>query len=205
MSDTAQVSESTAVHPPETNSLPAHLVGLNALLRAGTESFTPEIVQQLMGTVAGFVETVDRLQANGLLEQLDALSGKMNEVGALMDRVVGWQADGTIDRLEGVIRLLRAALEAFTPDIVQSLVNTVAKLIDLADRLMASEVFRQFPDMLVDLDAVLSSPPGRSDHEFRQLARTMREPDIQDGLELVMELLRRAGRGARTSATARKS
>ncbi len=204
MSDTTQVSESTAVHPPEAP-LPAHLVGLNALLRAGTESFTPEIVQQLMGTVASFVETVDRLQANGLLEQLDALSGKMNQVGALMDRIMTWQEDGTMDKLEEVIRVLRAALEAFTPDIVQTLVNTVSKLLDLADRLMASELFRQFPDMLVDLDAVLSNPPSRADHEFRQLARTLREPDVQDGLELVMELLRRAGRGARTSATTRKS
>ncbi|MDI3316024.1 MAG: hypothetical protein QJR14_00070 [Bacillota bacterium] len=174
------------------------------LLTAFTDSMTPETLSSLMALVSQLAELADRLAKPELAGFLDRLLPELPTLERLLERVERMEKDGGLARVEELLGFLGTALSATTPELVGSLAGTLSRLLDVADLLMQSEIFRQLPAALADVDHVLREPPRHQPRgELRHLMARLRDPDLQDGLELALEVLSRAGRGAREEAARR--
>ncbi|QQE81002.1 DUF1641 domain-containing protein [Alicyclobacillus sp. SO9] len=160
-------------------------------LNAGLDSMTPEIVDGLVGTVVQLLELGDQLMQSKVFKMAPELIGTLE---LAVDRLVQWQEDGTLDNLDKLIHFLNAALDSMTPEIVDGLVTTVVQLMELGDQLMQSKLFKMLPDILNITDTMLTDPP-KSKHGVRHVVKTFREPEIQDGLQLMLGFLREVGKG----------
>ncbi|MDI3297667.1 MAG: DUF1641 domain-containing protein [Bacillota bacterium] len=179
---------------------------LAGTVTAFADALTPETLSGLMRMTSELAALADRLARPEVAGLLDRLLEELPTLERLLDRVERMEKDGGLARVEELLGFLGTALSASTPELVGSLARTLARLLEVADQLMESELFRQLPAALGDVDRVLRQPPRHSPRgELRHLMARLRDPDVQDGLELVLEVLRRAGRGAREEAMRRSS
>lgn len=111
-----------------------------------------------------------------------------------IDRISKWQEDGTLDNLEKILHFVNAALDSMTPEIVDGLVGTVVQVMEVGDQLLQSRLFKMAPDILSTSDAILANPP-KTQHGLWQLMKTVRDPEVQDGMQLMLGVLREVGRG----------
>lgn len=160
-------------------------------LNAALDSMTPEIVDGLVGTVVQLVELGDQFMQTKMFKRAPKLIGTLE---LLVDRLMKWQEDGTLDNVDRLIHFLNAALDSMTPEIVDGLVGTVVQLLELGDQFMQSRLFKMVPDILNTTDAVLTDAP-KSKRGIGPLMKAFREPEIQGGMQLMLGFLREMGKG----------
>lgn len=184
----------------------AVLNGWAGTVAAFTDAMTPETVSSLMRMLSQLAELGDRLARPEVAALLDRLLDMLPTLERVLDRVERMERDGGLAHVEELLGFLGTALSAATPELISAVAGTAERLLEMADQLMQSELFRQLPDALGDVNLVLREPPRHSPHgELRHLMGRLRDPDVQDGLELLLEILKRAGRGAREEAMRRKN
>lgn len=110
----------------------------------------------------------------------------------LMERLIRWEQEGTMENLERTLRFVSVLLDNLTPKMVEDTVRRLASLVELADKLATSEVM-PVPRMLDDVESLLGHPPVVQKRELRHLWHELNDPDAQAGLELVLGLLKVAG------------
>lgn len=130
---------------------------------------------------------------------LDTKSMSTEELTPLFTRFLRWEREGTLENLEQVLRAVSALMDILSPELVEKMVRMVASALELADTVAHSEVL-PIVAMLQDVEGLLSNPPSRSKHEVRQLMKSLRDPDVQNGVELALGLLKLVG--SRTSLRA---
>lgn len=112
----------------------------------------------------------------------------------LMKRITTWEENGTLDNLDRLLHFVNAALDSMTPEIIDGLVNTIVQVVEVGDQVLQSKVFKLAPTMIEETEQTLSSPPQHTKHEFRHMYQQLKDPEVQDGLELIIGLLRTIGR-----------
>ena len=115
-----------------------------------------------------------------------------------LDRIAKWETDGTLENIDTLVHLLNATLNSMTPEIVDGLVGTVVGVMELGDQVLQSKLYKKAPEMLTITEAILTEPP-KSKPGIRQLMKTFREPDVQNGLNAMLGLLRELGKAGKTS------
>lgn len=117
-----------------------------------------------------------------------------------LDTVAKWETDGTLENLDTLVHLFNAALNSMTPEIVDGLVGTLVGVMELGDQLLQSKLYKMAPELLTATEAILTEPP-KSKLGVRQLVRTLREPEVQTGLNVMLALVREIGKQATNSKT----
>lgn len=114
-----------------------------------------------------------------------------------LERIAMWEEDGTLEKVDRVLHLLKAALDSFTPEIVEGLVGTIANLAELGDQLMNSKVMDIVPGLLSTADTIVENPP-KEQRGVTKLMKRLRDPEVQDGLQVIMEFVKAIGQGVKT-------
>lgn len=125
--------------------------------------------------------------------QLTAEELTSERLQPLTERLIRWEQEGTMANLERVLRFVSVLLDNMTPQMVEDTVRRVAALLELADKLATSEVM-PVARMLDDVESLLREPPVVQKRELRHLWHELNDPDAEAGLELVLGLLKVAGR-----------
>ncbi|MCF8565400.1 DUF1641 domain-containing protein [Alicyclobacillus tolerans] len=109
-------------------------------------------------------------------------------------RVARWEEDGTLDNVDTLLHFLNAALNSMTPEIVGGLVGSLVEMMELGDQVTQSRMFKAAPAMISAADDAISNPP-QAQHGVRHLVQSIRDPDVQSGLQILLHLLRVLGKG----------
>ena len=110
---------------------------------------------------------------------------------------------GDLDRVVNLTRVIGAAGDAVTDDIVSRLAETVGELLCIADRLARSESLLRLLDLLDNkqmintlvefgeaVTAVDSSHNSNSKGGISGMMKTMSDPDMQDALKYFSSIFR---------------
>lgn len=114
-----------------------------------------------------------------------------------MQRVAKWEEDGTLEQVDRVLHLLKAAMDSMTPEIVEGMIGSIVSLVELGDQVMNSKVMDIVPSMLATVDTIVANPPEKQ-HGVTKLMKRMRDPEVQDGLQFMMEFVKAIGHGVKT-------
>jgi uncharacterized protein YjgD (DUF1641 family) len=115
-----------------------------------------------------------------------------------LERITKWQNDGTLDNIDKLLHFLNAALDSMTPEIVDGLVGTLVELMELGDQFMQSKLFKLAPDILTTTENMLAEPP-QSKPGLRHLMKSIREPEVQTGMQFMIGFMREVGKGIQAS------
>lgn len=165
---------------------------------AVADAVTPDSLQGMARAVEEFGQMADRLNQPDVLELVDAIARRAKELTGLVDRVARLESGGALDRVEQILRLMNAALDVLTPEIVASLARAAVQAAELADAFAQSDVSRRLPGALTATDAVLKRPPAPDRGAVRTLLGAARDPDIRTGLETSLALFRIFGSSLRS-------
>lgn len=157
---------------------------------AVADAVTPDSLQGMAHAVEEFGQMADRLNQPDVLDLVDAIARRAKELTNLVDRVARLESGGALDRVEQILRLMNAALDVLTPEIVSSLARAAVQAAELADAFAQSDVSRRLPGALTATDAVLKRPPAPTRGAVRTLLGAARDPDIRTGLETALALFR---------------
>lgn len=127
------------------------------------------------------------------LDELNQLLQVLGSVKPVLVRFEQWETDGTLKHVDEVFKFMNAAFDSLTPEIVGSLVKSLAKWLETADVAMHSEITKLGPAVLTGLDEALREPIAQQKHELRHLLVLLKDKEVQDGLDIVFQLLRTLG------------
>ncbi len=102
------------------------------------------------------------------------------------------EKDGTLHFIHETAKVLRRVSTAFTPEDVRLLGENVVRILDTARRLTRPEIL----DLAERASAALVAEEPPSPVGPVGLLRAMRDPDVQKGTGVLLELLRSLGRDA---------
>ncbi len=128
------------------------------------------------------------------------VSERQQKLELALDTVAKWETDGTLENLDTLVHLFNAALNSMTPAIVDGLVGTLVGVMEFGDQLLQSKLYKMAPELLTAMEAILTEPP-ESKLGVRQFMRTLKEPEVQTGLNLMLALVREIGKQATNSKT----
>ncbi|QSO53655.1 hypothetical protein JZ785_07375 [Alicyclobacillus curvatus] len=128
-----------------------------------------------------------------LMSLVEAVSTQLTDLAPTLRRLQQWETDGTLDHLDKVLHFVNAALDSMTPEIVSSLVQMVARGMETADASMHSKMVQMAPRVFESVEHALSAPAIHEKHELRHLLQLLKDPAVQDGLEIVFHVLRGFG------------
>jgi hypothetical protein len=107
---------------------------LARLVGAAEDSLSDDIVVRMSGTVAGAMDLLDRVNRSGIVRALPTIT-RMVE-------------GGDLERLAGLARLLAAAEDSLSDDIVNRLATVATDLAALVDKLARNPGFLRLIDVL---------------------------------------------------------
>lgn len=178
-----------------------YLQELLALYTALRESLTADTLREIIRLGGSLAEMADRLNRPESAQVIHGLAEHGEVLAALLQRAVRLEESGLLQRAEEMLVLLSALLDAVTPEIIAGLIRAGTRVMETADEMWQSSSVQRMPQMVRLLDSMMQDPPQRAAKgAFRYWMQTMRDPDIQDGLELFLALLRRIGRWSRQQA-----
>ncbi|WDL98418.1 DUF1641 domain-containing protein [Alicyclobacillus sp. ALC3] len=126
------------------------------------------------------------------------VSERQQKLELALDTVAKWETDGSLENLDTLVHLFNAALNSMTPEIVDGLVGTLVGVMELGDQLLQSKLYKMAPELLTATEAILTEPP-KSKLGVRQFMRTLKEPEVQTGLNVMLALVREIGKQATNS------
>lgn len=126
------------------------------------------------------------------------VSDRKEKLEFALDRIAKWEADGTLENIDTLVHLFNAVLNAMTPEIVDGLVGTAVEVVELGDQFLQSKLYKTAPELLAVTETILTEPPKHKPGVW-QLMKTFREPEVQNGLNVMLELLRGLGKVVKTS------
>ncbi len=171
------------------------LKGLLAVSTALVDVVTPEQIQGIMRLVGRLGEMADRISGSQIATLIDFEMANHDAMISLLERVMRLERGGALERVEQIANLIVSALDALTPAILISLVTKMARGMEMADTASQLEIIKRLPDMLYQLnDLVVRPPVHKQKSEALRLVKAMKDPEVQDGLELMIELLKKVGR-----------
>ena len=152
------------------------------LLESASDALTDDIVARLATVAGDGLALVDQATQSNLDKALPAIS-RMVE-------------NGDLDRIVNLARVLGAASDAMSDDIVERLAETGSELLCIADRLARSEGLLRLLDllerehvinMLADMGeaaaAAKATHAPSSGGGVTGMLKTMSDPDVQDALK----------------------
>jgi|GEM_PF-6368956 len=119
------------------------------------------------------------------------------ELRQAVARVAKWEEDGTLERVDRLLHFLNAAVDSFTPEIVESLVETISTLVELGDKMMQSRLMDLVPVLMTAADTVGTKTP-ETKRGMTKLMKRLRDPEVQDGLQFMLEFVKAIGQGVST-------
>ena len=125
-------------------------------------------------------------------------SERQEKLDHALDRISKWETDGTLENIDTLVHLLNAVLNSMTPQIVDGLVGTVVGVMELGDQFLQSKLYKAAPEALAVTEAILAEPP-KSKPGVWQLMKTLREPEVHNGINVMLGLLRELGKAVKTS------
>ncbi len=125
------------------------------------------------------------------------ISDRKEKLELALDRIAKWETDGTLENIDTLVHLFNAALNSMTPEIIDGLVGTAVDVIELGDQFLQSKLYKVAPEVLTVTEAILTEPP-KSKPGVRHLMKTFREPEVQNGLNVILGLLRELGKAVKT-------
>ncbi len=143
---------------------------LEQVVQAARDSMTDDMVARLAATLAGAMDLMDQVDRSGLVDAIPALSKMV--------------ANGDLDRLVELARVVSSAQDAMTDDMVDRLAYTASSSIDFLDQVNRAGLNRAVPalakmvnngdlDRIVDLARVVSSAQdAMTDDMINRLAIT---------------------------------
>lgn len=126
------------------------------------------------------------------------ISEREEKLELALDRIAKWETDGALENIDTVVHLLNAALNSMTPEIVDGMVATIVGVMELGDQFLQSKLYKAAPEALAVTEAILTEPP-QAKLGVWQLMKTLREPEVQNGLNVMLALMRELGKAVKTS------
>ncbi len=127
---------------------------LEQVIQAARDSMTDDMVERLAATLTGALDLMDQVDRSGITDAIPALSKMV--------------ANGDLDRLVELARVVSSAQDAMTDDMVDRLAYTATSSIDFLDQVNRAGLNQAIPalakmvnngdlDRIVDLARVVSS------------------------------------------------
>ena len=168
---------------------------LGAELSAVEQEFNSEeiaqLLRKLLRNTPTFIRMLDRLEAlDGFVAEIEPL-GK-DVVRELIDRLQVMEERGYFRLLRGGLELVDRISSHATQEDVDRLAHNVVSMVDTVKRMTQPEMLARTNDAIAALDKARSSdsrPLGLWD-----LVRASRDPEVREGLGVLMEVTRQLGR-----------
>ncbi|KPV45277.1 hypothetical protein [Alicyclobacillus ferrooxydans] len=117
----------------------------------------------------------------------------------LASRLEDWQGDGTLARIDHLLILLSDATAGMNAADIQAGAVKFNRVLNFANEMMDVPAVRNIPAALKTLQENQSDESASATHGtgVLEVLERLNEPDIQSGLNLVMDLLGLLGKGGK--------
>ncbi len=166
------------------------LTEMTAVLTALRDSATPHMVERL-AEVAGGWGAIAAQAGPGVASTVDAVETHGDELARVIHQVGQWQHDGTWDALTDFIVLARGLRDSVTPHVMERLTT----LMTAATETLTAGMDSGLLDISVRAADALSSAKHSAEKDPTRITatglfRSLKDPEIQRGLKVMMAFLR---------------
>ncbi len=165
-----------------------------SLLAAFTDSATPAIAERVAVLAVGLGEIAGEAGA-GVADTVAAVEEHGSELADMIRQVGTWQADGTWDAVVQLANLANGLNDSLSPQIVERVVAFAADAVLELRRALDSGLLALGIRATQALDeSVFAAKQDVSRITVTGLMRSLRDPEIQSGVKIIMGLVRRVSK-----------
>lgn len=158
------------------------------------------LLRKLLRNTPRFIRLLDRLESiDGLVTEIEPLSKEV--VRTVVDELEGVEQRGHFRVLKGALRALDQISSRITDDDIEALITNSALLVDTARNVARPEVLSMFARVVEAIGASDDALPERVG--IIRLLRAMRDPRVQAGLGVGLNVLSAVGESVQPSLEAK--
>ncbi len=162
-----------------------------SLVAALRDSATPHLAERLSSMAIGLGQIAGEA-GPGVAETVSAMEDHGADLARMLRQVGAWQQDGTWDALVQLVTLVKGMNDSLTPHLVERVVSFAADaVIDLRAALDSGLLDLGIRAMQALAAATDAARTDASRVTVTGLMRSLKDPEIQYGVKLMMGLLRR--------------